>query len=101
MNKKHLTKQSSIGVYHDAIVGKRENTQCKIVLDEIKRQGLCTRRMLSKALGIETSTISARVNKLIADEDVVETGIMPCAITGKRVHWLTAAPDQRDLFGTV
>ena len=90
--------ETSINCYHSHIVPKKELSQCDLVGSEIGRQKVCTRRMVAKALGIETSTISARVNKLIADGLVIETGASPCPITGKKVRWLKIAPAQNSMF---
>lgn len=90
--------ETSINCYHGHIAPLKEMTQCEIVEVEIGRQKVCTRRMVAKSLGIETSTISARVNKLIAEDRVIECGASPCPITGKKVHWLKLAEKQFSIF---
>lgn len=99
MSALHAVREASLDAYHNQIVGGREQTQCDLVETEIIRQGLCTRRMIAQALGMETGTVSARVNKLIADGRVVETGMNPCPVTGRSVNWIAAAPAQREMFG--
>ena len=90
--------ETSINCYHSHIAPLKEMTQCEIVEVEIGRQKVCTRRMVAKALGMETGPVSARVNKLIADGLVIETGASPCPITGKKVRWLKIAPAQKSMF---
>lgn len=90
--------ETSIDCYHSHVVPFAEPTQLECVALEIDRQHVCTRRMVAKALGMETGTVSARVNKLIADGLVIETGASPCPITGKKVKWLKIAPAQKSMF---
>lgn len=98
MSALHAVREASLDAYHNQIVGGREQTQCDLVETEIIRQGLCTRRMIAQALGIETSTVSARVNKLIEQGRVIECGMHPCPITGKRVNWIKPSPSQSEMF---
>jgi predicted transcriptional regulator len=90
--------ETSVNCYHGHIAPLKEMSQCDLVEAEIGRQKVCTRRMVAKSLGIETSTISARVNKLIAENRVIEDGASPCPITGKKVHWLKLAEKQFSIF---
>lgn len=98
MSALHAIRSSSLDAYHGHVAGSVEFNQAAQVEQEIARQVVCTRRMVAKALGMETSTVAARVNKLLADGRVVEGGMSPCPITGKRVNWLTLAPAQREMF---
>jgi len=95
--KTHVS-ETSIDCYHSHVVPLKERRQRDLVEAEIGRQKVCTRRMVAKALGMETGTVSARVNKLIADGLVIETGASPCPITGKKVRWLKIAPAQNSMF---
>jgi len=95
--KTHVS-ETSIDCYHSHVVPLKERRQRDLVEAEIGRQKVCTRRMVAKALGMETGTVSARVNKLIADGLVIETGASPCPITGKKVHWLKISPAQKSMF---
>lgn len=99
MSALHAVREASLDAYHGQIAGSRELTQCDQVEAEIIRHGTCTRRMIAKVLGMETGTVSARVNKLIADGRVVETGMNPCPVTGRSVNWIAVSPAQRDMFG--
>lgn len=90
--------ETSINCYHSHVVPAKELNQCDLVEVEISRQKVCTRRMVAKALGMETGTVSARVNKLIADGLVIEAAASPCPITGKKVHWLKISPAQKSMF---
>ncbi len=94
MSALHDVREASRDAYHNQIAGSRELTQCDQVEAEIIRHGTCTRRMIAQSLGIETSTISARVNKLIEQGRVIECGMHPCPITGRRVNWIKPIPEQ-------
>lgn len=94
MSALHAIRTASLDAYHGHIAGGRELTQCDQVEAEIIRHGTCTRRMIAQSLGIETSTISARVNKLIEQGRVIECGMHPCPITGRRVNWIKPIPEQ-------
>lgn len=50
--------------------------------------GSTTRRAIAEGLGLETSCVAGRVNELVADGALVEFGLEPCPVTGRRVHWL-------------
>lgn len=102
MNEIHAIRSSSLGAYQEVIVGSREDRQAQLVFDAIKSMGRCTRRMVAHRLDMETGTVSARVNKLLAGASIVETGYKkPCPITGVSVNWLQVTPQQIDLFGSL
>jgi DNA-binding MarR family transcriptional regulator len=99
MSALHAIRSASLDAYHGHIIGSRELDQAGRVEAEITRQGRCTRRMVAESLGMETSTVSARVNKLLKDGRIVETGYLKqCPITGKQVNWLMVTPAQAELF---
>lgn len=54
--------------------------------------GQTTRRQIAESLGLETSCVAGRVNQLITAGELVEFGLEPCPITGRRVHWLRLPP---------
>lgn len=102
MSALHAIRSSSLDTYHNVIAGSREDGQAELVLDAIMSMGRCTRRMVAHRLGMETGTVSARVNKLLADGRIVETGYKkPCPVTGISVNWLQITPAQPDMFGGV
>lgn len=47
-----------------------------------------TRRAIAEGLHLETSCVAGRVNELVRTGALVEFGLDPCPITGRRVHWL-------------
>jgi len=86
---KTQVRDTSIEAYHGEIVGTKEDRQARIVAECVKKLGTCTRRMVAKELGMETGTVSARVNKLIKDFALHETDFRkPCPITGVSVRWI-------------
>lgn len=49
--------------------------------------GWVSRRQIATITGLETSTVAARTNSLIAAHRLVESeDLTPCPVTGKRVH---------------
>lgn len=100
MSALHAIRSSSLETYHNVIAGSREDGQAQLVLDAIQAMGRCTRRMIAHRLRMETGTVSARVNKLLADGRIVETGYKkPCPVTGISVNWLQVMPSQADMLG--
>lgn len=47
-----------------------------------------TRRQISKSLRLELSTVTARVNELLADRQIREAGTTTCSFTGRTVKQL-------------
>lgn len=85
-------RESSIEVYHGHVVGSIKDRQMDIIERAVKQFGSCTRRMISRSTGIETSTVSARTNYLVEEGVLIECAEherMPCPITGKNVYWLS------------
>jgi len=80
-----MTATTSIDAYHT--LG-HEAEQCDRILAHVSQHGPCTRRMTARALGMETSTVSARVHELVKHGDLCERFIAPCPITGVRVNWI-------------
>jgi len=87
---KTQVRDTSIEAYHGEIVGTKEDRQAQIVAECVKKLGTCTRRMVAKELGMETGTVSGRVNKLVKKDFILhETGWKkPCPITGVSVNWI-------------
>ena len=60
-------------------------------------EGLVSRRQIAHATGLETSTVAARTNSLIAARRLVEDEqLRPCPVTGRNVHMVgLPAPEGR------
>lgn len=58
------------------------------ILAYVAAKGSATRRQIAEELQLETSCVAGRVNELISAGALVEFGLDPCPITGRRVHWL-------------
>ena len=84
---------TSRDAYHALDTGE----QCSRILAHVERSGPCTRRMTARALGMETSTVSARVNELVKHGDLCERFIAPCPITGVRVNWIDLPDGQMEM----
>lgn len=81
--------ETSIGAYHDHVQGPLEDQQIERVYAALVKHNYASRRMIAATTGLETSTVSARVNELLKRERIREAFVAPCEITGKRVNWLT------------
>lgn len=81
---------SSIQVYHSEIIGSKEDIQKAKVLEYVRQKKRCTGRMIARDLGMETGTVSARVNTLVeVDKDLYrEKSIFRCPVSGRGVHWI-------------
>lgn len=60
-------------------------------------EGWVSRRQIATTTGLETSTVAARTNALVAARRLVESeDLMPCPITGRNVHQVgLPAPEGR------
>ena len=83
--------QSSLDAYFGEIEGQKELGQAERIALFVKNTGRCTRRQIAKALDMETSTVSARVNKLInsqATNVFQEHSQFVCPISNRPVKWI-------------
>ncbi len=90
-------RESSLAAYHQGAqtFGRQES----IILAAIQPSRDYTRRELAAITGIETSTISARVNALIACGALNEiASARKCSISRKTVNTVRLPPAQRTLF---
>lgn len=94
-------RESSRDCYHQHVVPTKEAGQAEQVAEFVKRWGKnrnITRREVARYLEMETGTVSARVNKLIADGVLVEGDEhdrMRCPITRKLVYWINHRDNAR------
>lgn len=93
-------RKSSIDVYHSEIVGGKETAQKQSILEYVKKNKRCTGRMIARDLGMETGTVSARVNTLVeVDKNLYrEKSTFSCPVSGRPVHWICCHPSQSGLF---
>lgn len=93
-----MTATTSIHAYHDHEASGKASTQRARIMAYMRHQTRpVSRREIARALGLETSTVSGRVNELM-DVGIVAVGRMQCPVTGKKVHALKAVPEQIDAF---
>ena len=66
----------------------------------VREHGPCTRRMISKALGFDTATVSGMITPLLNSTPpmLFEIDKAPCPITGRNVYWLESAVEQLRIF---
>ena len=93
-----LSRDTSIAAYH-AMAPRLSNQQQRIV-EWLARNchKTWTRREVAAAIGMETATMSARVNALMKLGIVIESGTKVDPVTGLEVGALTLPPFQADLF---
>lgn len=71
---------------YKAFVAESQNlTQEETIVRFLKTYGRHTRRQIEEATGIRTSSASARLNSLVKQGLVVESAIVECEYTQKRV----------------
>lgn len=91
--------QGSVEVYYGEVIGSKESYQKDMIYEYVRKKGRVTGRMISKDLGLETSTVSARVNSLVKDGKVFrELSINKCPISERGVHWIYSKPTQMGLI---
>ena len=78
--------QTSISTYHDLKTsGFLSKRQAEIMVHIQKRGKKVTRRQIAKALRLETSQVSGRVNELVAMNALCEFGTAKCRYSKKMV----------------
>jgi predicted transcriptional regulator len=88
---------SSLAAY-DAIVGVITQEKEREIVEVMKSGRAFTRREVSNITGMETSSVSARVNHLIFIGVIEVSGHIRCPITKKLVEAIRLAPKQQGLF---
>jgi hypothetical protein len=92
-------KKSSIECFHAH--QDKFGAQERIILEYIRNNPGKTRREISKATDIETSSVAGRVNKLLTDKELHELPRRKCSISGVSSHTLMikpTVPEQEKLF---
>lgn len=85
-------RHSSAEAYHG--ITSKTATDRDIIAQLVRQRGPMTRRQIASFLHMETSSVSGRVNELMADEVLKELDeLRPCPETGRRVAWLAHADD--------
>lgn len=100
-------RESSIENHHFNQATMINQSKAQVIVDYVYRYGSwMTRRQIAEGTGIETATVSGRVNTLIAEGMLVECDERdkrPCPITGRMVLWVChkdRIPGQQlDIFG--
>lgn len=83
-------KQTAIDCYHNHVVPKLSAPECVKIASYVMRKDRVTRGMIAAALGMEKSSVSGRVNDLVAARVLVVLDHKePCPITGRTVEWLS------------
>ncbi len=87
---------SSIAAYH----GHKANNyagQCEAIVAAMRPGQLYSRRQIAQALRMETSTMAARMNSLIASGRCEVCGTLKCPITGVTVESVKLVAAQMEL----
>lgn len=80
---------------HDSIQGAKDG-QHQAIMEFVRRMAdggvyALTRKEIAKALGYETSTMSARCNELLKAESLALVGTKRCGVSGRAVGALSLA----------
>lgn len=87
---------SSIAAYHDHKAN-RFAGQHGIILAVIQPGKLYSRRQIAKACKLETSTVAARCNEMLASGQLEVCGTLRCPITSVRVEAIKLVVQQMEL----
>jgi DNA-binding Lrp family transcriptional regulator len=82
----HNMREASLNGYIDSIP--KTKTQYEAILKVMQSEKVYTRREIAFLTGIETSTVSARINKLLKRGDIKEVGVKVDPYTGVHVNAL-------------
>lgn len=88
---------SSLAAY-DHIKGRIMAESYKAILAAMVPGILYTRKQIARQLNMETSSVSGRVNELIALNEIQVVGQIRCPISERMVEAITLAPLQAGLF---
>jgi hypothetical protein len=78
--------ESSVAAYHTMPLAKHKTQQDRIVEAVEAIGGWVSRRQIAQYTGMETATVSARVNAQVGARLVQDECLSTCPITGKSVH---------------
>ncbi|MEO8021097.1 hypothetical protein [Polaromonas sp.] len=93
---KTAVRQTSIDTYHSPVAD-RFSGQCNAIVAAMTPGKLYSRRQIAKALHMETSTMAARMNSLIADGRCEVCGTLKCPITGVNVEAVKLTSQQMEI----
>lgn len=83
-----MQQQTSLSAFYEEILptlGKRQ----VMVLEGLKRLETASNMMIAKSLGWSINCVTPRINELrkLCPPRVVDSGIMVCQVTGRKVHY--------------
>lgn len=87
---------TSIASYHDHKAN-RFAGQHGIILAVMRPGKLYSRRQIAKSSRLETSTVSARVNEMLASGQLEVCGTLKCPITGVKVEAVKLVAAQMEI----
>lgn len=88
-----MGKETRAQAYQKFVEDGQNLTQEEIILKFLKSYGRHTRRQIEVSLQIRGSSVCARINSLMKKGLVVESGIVECEYTQKRVVLYSALTD--------
>jgi len=92
-----MIRQNSRKAFEENTASGKFLTQRQVILNCLET-GQKTRRQIAKITGLETSAVSGRVNDLLKEGVVVESGHVKCSTTSKTVATVKLAETQIELF---
>ena len=82
------TRDSSCDSYYSVIAPDTEKKQRIMDFVKLATKGT-TRRQISKALALDTATVSGLVTPMVDKDELFQSALrQPCPVTGRMVHWL-------------
>lgn len=80
-------RDTSIQAFHEVEFSGKSGTQKALIIKHLEEKKKATRREIAKALNMETATVSARVNSLRDEHNLVtDTNTTICPLSKKTVH---------------
>lgn len=90
-----LSRQTRAKAFKEFVQSGRGATQAEQIQNFLCVMGSHTRRQIEEALEIRGSSASARLNKLVKDGEVIESGIVKCEHTEKHVVLYSALKETK------
>lgn len=89
---------SSTLASYDALKAKGMAESQALILAYMRHDRIYTRKQIARGLGMETSSVSGRVNELIESEQIEVCGHIKCPISNRMVEAIKLASEQKALF---
>ena len=91
-------RETSLEAYFEPARQSHAKRQAERVLEFFQEHPLSTRKECARFLNMQEAAVSARCNKLLADQQLQEHGTTKCSISGRTVAAVQCVPKQLRLI---